>query len=153
MISHITIDNMVANSAVEIARVLKEDLKFLYASRICLFPRFADGVFRYSAYIRVGEWVDCDAAYNVIRAMKDGKRTQVYVKKSAQMWDISMTAEADICHTADGSDAFKKWTTEFATLDSDSDSDYAEYEMDMETIANVKVGAPDTDFSAFIIRD
>jgi len=148
MISHITIDN-VANSAVEIARVLKEDLKFLYASRICLFPQFVGGVFRYIAYIKVGEWVDCDAAYNVIRAMKDGKRTRVYVKKDEQLWDISMTATADICHT-DGGDAFKKWTTEFATLDSDSDSDYAEYELDVETIANVKVGAPDSDFSAFI---
>jgi hypothetical protein len=147
MISHITIDNMVANSAVEIARVLKEDLKFLYASRICLFPRFANGVFRYTAYIRVGEWVDCDAAYSVIRAMKDGKRTRALVHRD-QLWDISMTDAADICHT-DGSDAFENWTTEFATLDSDSDTDYAEYEMDVETIMNAKVGAPDSDFSAY----
>jgi hypothetical protein len=148
MISHITIDNMVENSAVEIARVLKEDLMFLYASRICLFPQFVDGVFSYTAYIKVGEWVDCDAAYYMIRAMKDGKRTQLYVKKG-QLWDISITATADIYHT-DGSDAFERWTTEFATLDTDSDSDYAEYEMDVETIASVNVGAPDTDFSAFI---
>ena len=148
MISHITIDNMVANSAVEIARVLKEDLKVLYASRICLFPQFVDGVFRYIAYIKVGEWVDCDAAYNVIRAMKDGKRTRALVHRD-QLWDISMTETADICHT-DGSDGFKQWTTEFATLDSDSDSDYAEYELDVEMIANAKVGAPDSDFSAFI---
>jgi hypothetical protein len=148
MISHVTINN-IAGGAVEIARILKEDLKFMYASRICLFPRFVDGVFRYTAYIRVGEWIDCDAAYNVIRAMKDGKRTQAYVKKDEQLWDISMTATADICHT-DGSNGFKKWTTEFATLDSDSDSDYAEYEMDVETIANVEVREPDSDFSAFI---
>jgi hypothetical protein len=149
MISHITIDNMVANSAVEIARVLKEDLKFLYASRICLFPQFVDGIFRYTAYIRVGEWIDCDAAYNIIRAMKDGKRTRAYVKKSEQMWDISMTKMVDISMT-DGGDAYNKWTTEFATLDSDSDSDYAEYEMDVETITNAEVGTPDSDFSAFI---
>jgi hypothetical protein len=149
MISHITIDNMVANSADEIARVLKADLKYLYASRICLFPRFENGVFSYTAYIKVGEWVDCDAAYYMIRAMKDGKRTQIYVKKG-QLWDISVTAEADICHT-NGSDAYKKWTTEFATLDTDSDTDYEEYEMDVETITNAKVDTPDTDFSAFII--
>lgn len=149
MISHITIGGMMANSAIEIARVLKEDLKFLCASRICLFPQFVDGVFKYTAYIRVGEWVDCDAAYNIIRAMKDGKRTRAYVKKGEQMWDISVTAAADICHT-DGSNAFEKWTTEFATLDSDSDSDYAEYEMDVETIMNAELRVPDSDFSAFI---
>jgi hypothetical protein len=146
MISHITINNMGSKSATEIARILKEDLKFLCASRMCLFPQFVDGVFKYTAYVVVGEWLDCDAAYYMVRAMKDVKKTQVYIKKGEQLWDISMTTDADICHTEGG---FEKWTTEFATLDSDSDSDCAEYDMDVETITRAKVGAPELDFSAF----
>ena len=150
MISHVTINNMKTRDATEIARVLKEDLKFFYATRICLFPQFVDGVFKYTAYVEVGEWVDCDAAYYMIRAMKDAKKTQVYVKKGEQLWDISMTADADICHT-EGSDAYKKWTTEFATVDSESGSDYEEYEVDAETITRAKVGAPELDFSTFSV--
>ena len=82
--------------------------------------------------------------------MKDAKKTQVYVKKGEQLWDISMTADADICHT-EGSDAYKKWTTEFATVDSESGSDYEEYEVDAETITRAKVGAPELDFSTFSV--
>ena len=53
MISHVTINNMGTRDATEIARILKEDLKFFYATRICLFPQFVDGVFKYTAYVEV----------------------------------------------------------------------------------------------------
>jgi len=145
MISHITIKGTSFSNSNDVFARLKE-LNFLVASRICLFPLFENGAFQYTAYIRVGEWIDCDAAYYLIRAIKDGNRT--YLSRTHQVWDISETSEADICHTS-GSNAYKKWTTDFSLVDSDTDSEYSEYEADMETIANAEVREPELDFSRY----
>ena len=153
MISHITITGAtstdMSSSAIDIFATLKE-LNFLVASRICLFPLFENGTFKYTAYIRVGEWIDCDAAYYLIRAIKDGKKTQAYIAKNQQLWNISKTDNADICHTE--CDAYTKWTTDFDIVDSDTDSEYSEYEEDVEMITNAEVAEPDLDFSRYAMN-
>ncbi len=150
MISHVTIDNM-NNDASAIAATLKK-LDFFIASKICLFPLFENGKFKYTAYIKVGEWMDCDMAYNVVRAMKDGKNTVAYVKDTEQLWELKMTTDADICYTEDA--RYNKWTTEFDPVDSDTESDYSEYEADVEAIINAEVPEPEEDFSKFgMIKD
>lgn len=134
------------NDANAIAATLKE-LNFLVASKICLFPLFENGTFKYTAYIRIAEWIDCDAAYNVVKAMKDGKNTVAYISKTQQLWELSKTAPADICHTED--QKYEKWTTEFNRVDSDTESDYSDYEMDADTISRVEYVEPALDFAMF----
>lgn len=151
MISHITIKGEtsadMSSNANDIFSTLKE-LNFLVASRICVFPLFENNTFKYTAYVRVGEWIDCDAAYYLIRAIKDGKNTRAYISKTQQLWDISETNEADIFHTS-GNSMTNKWTTDFNMADSDTDSEYSEYEADMETITNAEVYEPESDLSRY----
>ena len=152
MISHVTIKNM-SNDAASIAATLKE-LDFFMTSKICLFPIFENGKFTYTAYIRVGEWIDCNMAYMVVKAMKDGKNTVAYVKELSQLWELKKTTAEDMCYTEDS--RFSKWTTEIDPVDSDTESEYSEYESDVETIMRAEVKAPDEDFSEFgtmMIRD
>ena len=145
MISHVTIKNM-SNDAAAIAATLK-GLDFFVASKICLFPIFENGKFTYTAYIKVGEWMDCNMAYVVVKAMKDGKNTVAYVKELGQLWELKQTTQADMCYTEDA--RFSNWTTEIDPVDSDTESEYSEYESDVETITNAEVKAPEQDFSVF----
>ena len=145
MISHVTIKNM-SNDAASIAATLKE-LDFFMTSKICLFPIFENGKFTYTAYIKVGEWMDCDMAYVIVKAMKDGKNTVAYVKQTGQLWELKQTTAEDMCYTEDAK--FNQWTTEFDPIDSDTESEYSEYESDVETIINAEVKEPEPDFSLF----
>ncbi len=145
MISHVTIKNM-SNDAAAIAATLK-GLDFFMTSKICLFPVFENGKFTYTAYIKVGEWMDCNMAYVVVKAMKDGKNTVAYVKETGGLWELKQTTPADMCYTEDA--RFNQWTTEFDPVDSDTESEYSEYESDVETITNAEVKAPEQDFSVF----
>ena len=145
MISHVTIKNM-SNDAAAIDATLKR-LDFFATSKICLFPAFENGKFTYTAYIRVGEWIDCNMAYVVVKAMKDGKNTVAYVKELGQLWELKQTTQADMCYTEDA--RFSNWTTEIDPVDSDTESEYSEYESDVETITNAEVKAPEQDFSVF----
>lgn len=147
MISHITIKNMSfkANAA-EISATLK-GLDFFVCSKICLFPIFENGKFIYTAYIKVAEWMDCDMAYAVVKAIKDGKNTTAYIKETQELWELEKTSAEEICYTEDAK--YLKWTTEFDLVDSDTESEYSEYESDVETIINAEVKAPEADFSVF----
>ena len=137
-----------SNDANAIAGTLKK-LDFLIASKICVFPTFENNRLKYTAYIKVGEWMDCDMAYSVVRAMKDGKRTAAYIKETQQIWELEQTAGADIVYTE--SPNFQKWTTEFSMVDSDTESDYSEYEADLESIMAADILVPEPDFSKFSV--
>ena len=147
MISHITINN-IPNDAAFIAATLKS-LNLLISSKICLFPLFENGKFKYTAYIRVCEWIDCDAAYSVVKAMKDGKKTVVYIKETRELWELEKTAPDNVSYTEDA--RFKKWITVMDVMDYDTDSDYSEYEADLLAITYAEVKEPDADFSKFSI--
>jgi hypothetical protein len=147
MISHITI-NDIPNDAAFIAATLK-GLNLLISSKICLFPLFENGKFKYTAYIRVFEWIDCDAAYSVVKAMKGGKKTVAYIKDTQELWELQKTAPNDVCYTEDA--RFKKWITVMDVTDCDTDSDYSEYEADLRAITYAEVKEPDDDFSKFSI--
>ena len=147
MISHVTIKNLSMNAnAADISATLK-GLNFFTSSKICLFPMYENGNFTYTAYIKVAEWMDCDMAYTVVKAIKDGKNPVAYIKETQELWNLEKTAAANISYTEDA--RYLKWSTEFDKVDSDTESDYSEYEADVEAITNAKVGAPETDFSAF----
>jgi len=111
MISHITICS-VPNDATQINNGLS---KYLDASKICVFPSFENNKLTYTAYIQVREWSDCDAAYNIIKAMKDGKRVRIYVL--FQLWDITATVPADLWLTG----VANRWAIEFEKKDDDDE--------------------------------
>ena len=121
MISQITIRS-VPNDATLINSGLN---KYLDASKICVFPSFENNKLTYTAYIQVREWTDCDAAYNIIKAMKDGKRVRIYVAELEQLWDITATITADLWLTG----GVNRWITEFEKME---DPGYAEYEYELE---------------------
>ena len=127
MISQITIwsdDDRIPNDATLIKSVFKK-LDYLDASKICVFPSFENNNLKYIAYIQVREWSDCDAAYNIIKAMKDGKKVRIYVAELEQLWNISETSDADLWSTYGGN----KWTTAFEKV---ADPGYAEYEYERD---------------------
>jgi hypothetical protein len=108
MISHITIKNM-SNNAHNIVATLS-GLHIIVASTICLFPTFENGKFTYTAYIRVQEWADSDLAYAIIRAIKDGKKTQIYIKHTQEIWELEETLHAELCYT--NGYRFRNWMSE-----------------------------------------
>lgn len=126
MISQITIrstEDMVPNDATLINNGLKE---YLDASRICVFPIFENNKLTYTAYIQVREWSDCDAAYNIIKAMKDGKRVRIYVAGLFQLWDITATVRADLWLTGGAN----RWMTVF-----EKEDPYYEYDDEQQRIS------------------
>ena len=126
MISQITIrstEDMVPNDATLINNGLKE---YLDASRICVFPIFENNKLTYTAYIQVREWSDCDAAYNIIKAMKDGKRVRIYVAELFQLWDITATVRADLWLTGGAN----RWMTVF-----EKEDPYYEYDDEQQRIS------------------
>ena len=126
MISQITIrstEDMVPNDATLINNGLKE---YLDASRICVFPILENNKLTYTAYIQVREWSDCDAAYNIIKAMKDGKRVRIYVAGLFQLWDITATVRADLWLTGGAN----RWMTVF-----EKEDPYYEYDDEQQRIS------------------
>ena len=79
----------------------------------------------------------------------DGKRTTAYIKETQQIWELEQTAVPDIVYTE--SPNFQKWTTEFSMVDSDTESDYSEYEADLESIMAADILVPEPDFSKFSV--
>ena len=108
MISHITIKNM-SNNANNIVATLS-GLHIIVASTICIIPTFENGNFTYTAYIRVQEWADSDLACAIVRAIKDGKKTQIYIKDTMQIWELEATLPADLCYTSEH--RFRNWMSE-----------------------------------------
>jgi hypothetical protein len=98
-----------SNNANNIVATLS-GLHIIVASTICLFPTFENGNFTYTAYIRVQEWADSDLACAIVRAIKDGKKTQIYVKDTMQIWELEETLHEDLCYT--NGNRFRDWMTE-----------------------------------------
>ena len=140
MISHVTIKS-VPNDARFIAEVLG-NLEYFDASKICVFPSFENNCLKFTAYVEVREWCDCNSAYNAIRAMKDDGMVRIgAIIPGRAQWIMKKTAAADLWYT----ETDNKWTTAFAK---EVAPDYAEYELDSETM-NAVYQAPELDFSAF----
>ena len=95
MISYITIKNM-SNDASNITATLS-GLHIIVASTIRLYPTFENG--KFTAHIRVQEWADSDLAYAIIRAIKDKKKTQIYIKHTQEIWELEETLLADLYYT------------------------------------------------------
>ena len=108
-INNITIAH-VPNDRAVIALML-EYLGLLKSRKICVMPDFQRGQLCYSAYIEVAEWCDREAAYNLIRKIKNPNVEARIVYEDDNWWTVEETTEADLQYTL--SPEFSRWTTVF----------------------------------------
>ena len=106
---YITI-GFVPNDRVVIALTL-EYLQLCKVLKICVFPDFRRGELCYSAFIEVAEWMDSEAAYSLIKKIRDPLKEARIIYEDDKWWAVEETAEPDLCFTQDVK--FKKWTSEF----------------------------------------
>ena len=142
MIAHVTIKTVPTKDAGRIAEILRR-YAHIDASHICVFPYYENGMVKYSAYIKIREWDDCDAAYRMIRTIKDDKMARIYAGggKKYDSWIVSKTDDADLWY----SNSDNKWVTTFAKEEV-TDYDEYEYERDEAEIMN-------TDLNEYAARD
>ena len=108
-INNITIAH-VPNDRAVIALML-EYLGLLKCKKMCVMPDFQRSQLCYSAYIEVAEWCDREAAYNLIRKIKDPRKEARIVYEDDNWWTVEETTEADLQYTL--SPEFSRWTTVF----------------------------------------
>ena len=124
MLSYITIRN-IPNSAQDLYESLKK-LNLLTPKKICIFPEFIRNKLRFTAYIKIAEWHDSEAAYNLIKNIKNPRKEARVVYSDDNWWAIEETAQEDICQTETENAAFQRWITEFEKeelTDTESESD------------------------------
>jgi hypothetical protein len=108
-IANITIAH-VPNDRTVIA-VLLEYLGLLKTRKICVMPDFKRGQLFYKAYIEVAEWCDREAAYNLIKKIKDPRKEARIVYEDDNWWAVEETAKEDLQFTQ--CQGFEQWTTVF----------------------------------------
>jgi hypothetical protein len=108
-INNITIAH-VPNDRAVIALML-EYLGLLKCKKMCVMPDFQRSQLCYSAYIEVAEWCDREAAYNLIRKIKNPNVEARIVYEDDNWWTVEETTEANLCFTQ-GTE-YESWTTIF----------------------------------------
>jgi hypothetical protein len=108
-INNITIAHVPNDRAV--IAIMLEYLGLLKCKKMCVMPDFQRNQLCYSAYIEVAEWCDREAAYNLIRKIKDPRKEARIVYEDDNWWTVEETTEADLCFTQ-GS-GYERWTTIF----------------------------------------
>ena len=105
-IKYITIA-YVPNDRAVIALLL-EYLQICKVKKICVMPDFR-GHLCYIAYIEVAEWCDREAAYNLIKKIKNPNIEARIVYEDDNWWTIEETSEEELFYTQ----CPNKWTVEF----------------------------------------
>ena len=108
-IKNITIA-FVPNDKAVIALML-EYLQLCKVRKICVMPDFLRNQMCYTAFIEVSEWFDREAAYNMIKRIKNPLKEARIVYEDDNWWAVEETAEADLRYTQEAE--FQKWTLEF----------------------------------------
>jgi hypothetical protein len=106
-ITNITIA-FVPNDRAVIA-LLMEYLGLFKTRKICVMADFKRNQLCYTAFIEVAEWCDQEAAYNLIRKIKNPNIEARIVYEDDQWWVVEETTEHDIRFTQFSN----RWTTEF----------------------------------------
>lgn len=106
-ITNITIA-FVPNDRAVIA-LLMEYLGLFKTRKICVMPDFKRNQLSYTAFIEVAEWCDQEAAYNLIRKIKNPNIEARIIYEDDRWWAVEETAEEDIRFTKFSN----RWTTEF----------------------------------------
>ena len=122
-IKNITIA-FVPNDKAVIALML-EYLQICKVRKICVMPDFRRNQLCYVAFIEVGEWFDCEAAYNMIKRIKTPLKEARIVYEDDNWWAVEETKEHELCYTQNAE--FQKWTLEFHPVPiKDEDEDIEE---------------------------
>jgi hypothetical protein len=87
-------------------------------------PDFKRNQLCYTAYIQVAEWCDREAAYNLIRKIKDPTKEARIVYEDDNWWVVEETTEEELQFTKYAN--FAQWTTEFKHQIKDEVYDYEE---------------------------
>jgi hypothetical protein len=108
-IKNITIA-FVPNDKAVIALML-EYLQLCKVRKICVMPDFRRNQLCYTAFLEVSEWFDSEAAYNMIKRIRNPLKEARIVHSDDDWWAVEETDEADLQFTQ--GEAFLKWTMEF----------------------------------------
>lgn len=108
-INNITIAHVPNDRAV--IAIMLEYLGLLKCKKMCVMPDFQRNQLCYSAYIEVAEWCDREAAYNLIRKIKDPRKEARIVYEDDNWWTVEETTKADLCFTQ--GIGYERWTTVF----------------------------------------
>ena len=106
-ITNITIA-FVPNDRAVIA-LLMEYLGLFKTRKICVMADFKRNQLCYTAFIEVAEWCDQEAAYNLIKKIKNPNIEARIIYEDDQWWAVEETAEEDIRFTKFSN----RWTTVF----------------------------------------
>jgi len=121
-ITNITIAHVPNDRAV--IALLLEYLQICKTRKICVMPDFKRNQLCYTAYIQVAEWCDREAAYNLIRKIKDPTKEARIVYEDDNWWVVEETTEEELQFTKYAN--FAQWTTEFKHQIKDEVYDYEE---------------------------
>ncbi len=91
--------------------LLMEYLQLCKVRKMCVFPDFKGGKMCYTAFIEVASWMDSEAAYNMIKRIKNPLKEARIVYSDDDWWAVEETVEADLPFTQ--GPEFQKWTTVF----------------------------------------
>jgi hypothetical protein len=91
--------------------LLLEYLQLCKVRKICVMPDFIRNKMCYTAFIEVSEWFDREAAYNMIKRIRNPLKEARIVYEDDNWWTVEETAKADLCYTQNAE--FQKWTLEF----------------------------------------
>jgi hypothetical protein len=91
--------------------LLLEYLQLCNVRKICIMPDFRRNQLCYVAFIEVGQWLDSEAAYNIIKRIKNPLKEARIVYSDDDWWTVEETLEADLQYTQ--AEAFQNWRTEF----------------------------------------
>ena len=108
-IQNITIA-FVPNDKAVIALLL-EYLQLCKVRKICVMPDFRRNQLCYIAFIEVAEWFDREAAYNMIKRIKNPLKEARIVYSDDDWWTVEETVEVDLKYTQNVE--FQNWRTEF----------------------------------------
>jgi hypothetical protein len=121
-IANITIAHVPNDRAV--IALLLEYLGLLKTRKICVMPDFKRGQLCYSAYIEIAEWCDREAAYNLIKNIKNPRKEARIVYEDDNWWVVEETSKEDLRFTQ--CQGFEQWTTVFDQRPEEEEDDKAE---------------------------
>ena len=108
-ITNVTIAHVPNDRAV--IALLFEYLGLFKTRKICVMPDFKRNQLCYTAYIEVAEWCDREAAYNLIRKIKNPNIEARIIYTDDDWWSVEETIEEDLKFTQNA--VPNKWTTVF----------------------------------------
>ena len=94
--------------------LMLEYLQLCKVRKICVMPDFRRNQLCYVAFIEISEWLDSEAAYNMIKRIRNPLKEARIVYEDDNWWAVEETLETELCYTQNAE--FQKWTKEFYQL-------------------------------------